>query len=92
MVLVPKKNKYTRGIGLLETFWKVVEALIENRLCAYLQFHDVLHRFRAIRSTGTAITELKLSQELARVEHNPLLMVFLDLRKAYGTVDKEHLI
>ena len=45
LVLIPKGATNTRGIGLLETLWKVVEALIDTRLCASLQIHDVLHRF-----------------------------------------------
>ena len=32
MVLILKRETDTRGIGLLETMWKVVEALIETLL------------------------------------------------------------
>ena len=55
LVLITKGTTNTRDIGLLETLWKVVEALIETRLCASLQMHDVLHGFRAGRGTETAI-------------------------------------
>ena len=71
LVLITKGTNNTRGIGLLETLWKIVEALIDTRLCASLQMHDFLRRFRAGRGTGTAIMELKLSQELAIIYQDP---------------------
>ena len=33
--------------------------------------------------------DLKLAQELVRIYHNPLVLVLLDLRKAYDPVDRE---
>ena len=62
LVLIPKRNTDTRGISLLETLWKVVEALIDTRLRARLQIQDVLHGFRYGRGTGAAIMELKIAQ------------------------------
>ena len=92
MVLIPKGTTDTRVIGLLETLGKVVEVLIDTRLCASLQFYGILHRFWAVRGTGTAIMDLNISQYLTRVYHNPLFMVFLYLRKAYYTVYRYRLI
>ena len=37
---------------------------------------------------GEAILELKLAQELARIDEDPLLLMFLYLRKAYETLDQ----
>ena len=62
LVLIPKVTTDTRVIGLLETLCKVVEALIDTRLCASLQLHDVLHELLDGRGTGTAIIELNLAQ------------------------------
>ena len=92
LVLIHKGTTYTRGTGLLETLWKVVEALIDTRLRASLQFHDILHRFWARRGTGTAIMELKLAQELVSIYQEPLFLLLLHLRKAYDIVDRERLI
>ena len=92
MVLIPKGTTDTRGIGLLETLWKVVEALIDTRLRTILQLNGVLNGFRARRGAGTAIMELNLAQELASIDQDPLLLVFLDLRKAYDTVGRERLL
>ena len=47
---------------MIETLWKVVEALIYTRLHTILLLHDVLYGFRYRRGAGTALVELKLSQ------------------------------
>lgn len=88
LVLLPKPNGEKRGIGLLETAWKIIESIITTRTNTVIQFHDCLHGFRAVRGTGTAILEAKLFQELASVEQEPLFYIFLDLRKAYDTIDR----
>ena len=82
----------TQCIGLLETMWKVVEALIDTRLFSIMQIHDVLHGFRDGRGTGSAITKLKLAQELSSIYQDPLFLIFLELMKDYDTVDWEHLL
>ena len=84
--LIPKGTTNTWSIGLLDTLWKLVEALIDNFLCAILQLHDILHGLRAKRETVMAIMELKIAQELVVIYQYPLFLVFLDLRKAYDTV------
>ena len=69
----------------------MAEELIDTCLRASLQMHGFLLRFRAGRGTVTAIIELKLYQELARIDQYPIFLVFLDIRKAYDTMDREHL-
>ena len=49
LVLIPKGNTNTRGVILMETLWKVVEAIIYTCLRASISLHDVLHGFRAVR-------------------------------------------
>ena len=92
LFLIPKENTVTRGIGLLETLWKVLDELIDTCLCTILQMHDFLHRFRAGRGMGTAIMDLKHSQEIASIDQDPLFLVFLDFSKAYDTVDRDRLL
>ena len=48
-----------------------------------------LHEFREGRGVGTATLESKLLQKLDRLAHEPLLQVFLDVRKAYDSLDRE---
>ena len=92
LVLIHKGTIDTQGIGFVETLWKVVKALIDMRLRASLQFHDALHGFWDGRGTGTYIMELKLTQDLPIVDHDPLFLVLLGLWKAYDTVDGERLV
>ena len=69
-----------------------MEALIDTRIRASLQMHYVLHGFRSRIRTETAIMELKLAQELARIDQDPLFLVFLDLSNSYDSVDRERLL
>ena len=92
LILISKGSTDTRGVVLLKALWKVVEALIYTCLCAILQMHNVLHRFRARRWMGTAIMKLKRAQNISSIDQDPLFLVFLDLRKAYDTVDQERLL
>ena len=88
LVLVHKGTRGTRGIVLQDTLCKLVEAIIDTRLRASLQFHDVLHRFRTERGTSMATMELKLAQYVTKINHNPLLLLLIDLRKSYNTVHR----
>ena len=92
LVLIPKDTTDTRGIGLLDTLWGMVEEIIDTRIRASLQFHEVLHGLRAGIWTGTAIMEMNLAQELLSVYHNHHFLVLFDLRKSYANVDRELLI
>ena len=92
LVLILKGNMDTRGICLLESMWKVVEAIIDTCLRSSVHLHDVLHGFHAGRVGGAVILELKLAQELDSIEQDPLLAVFLDLCKEYDTVDRGYLL
>ena len=82
LVLIPKGNIDTRGIGLLDRLWKVVEDVIDTRLWASIQFHNVLHGLHTERFTEKATMYLKISQYLISVNQDPLFLVFLYLRKA----------
>ena len=92
LVLIPKGTTDTIGIGMLETLWKVVEALIDTCLRASLQMNNILHGFRKGRGMGTAIMELKIAHDLARIDQELIFLVFLDLRKAYDTMDWDRLL
>jgi len=89
MVLLPKASSGYQGIGLLEIIWKVIAAIIDARIKASISFHDALHGFRAKPGTGTAIFEVKLFQQLASIQQVPVFEVFLDLKKAYDTLDRD---
>ena len=88
LVLLPKSDGGTRGIGLLEVIWKVVSSILDGRIKATIPFHDALHGFQMGRGTGTAIIEAKLFQQLANIGQVPVFEVFLDL-KAYDMLNRE---
>ena len=90
LILLPKAVEgQFRGIGLLEIVWKLISRVLDIRIKAAIDFHDCLHGFRAKRGTGTAIIEAKLLQQLATIDQAPLYKIFLDLKKAYDTLDRE---
>ena len=87
VVLIPKGEKYYRGIGLVEVMWKVV-AVILNRCFTYsITYHNALHGFRADRGMGTSTLEAKLLQQLAAIREEVLYVIFLDLTKVYDALD-----
>ena len=72
----------------------MVEPIIYTCLRDSVHLHNVLHGFRAGREkvTGKEILGLKLEQELASVDRDPLLLVLIDLHKSYDTVDHGRLL
>ena len=89
MVLVPKDSGGFCGIGLLEIIQKLITSIMDTWIKESVDFHDALHGFRAFWGTGTAIIEAKLIQQLATLHQVPLFQIFLDLWKAYDTLDHE---
>jgi hypothetical protein len=85
-VLIPKGGGKYRGIGLLEPIWKVLKKVMDLRLEA-IMLHDSLHVCLALQGTGTRIIEAKLAQQLAHLEQKPFFGVFINLRKAFDTMD-----
>ena len=76
------------GISLLEICCKVNEAIMDSRIKEVVVFHKILHGFLKKLGTGTAIIEFKFLQEIACISQVPLFAIFLDLRKAYDTLDR----
>ena len=68
--------------------WKVVAAILNRRLTAYITFHDFLHGFRAGCGTGTGTLKAKLLQQIAAWREEVLYVIFLDLHKAYYALDR----
>ena len=89
LAVIPKPDGGTRGLGLLDILWKLVEAIIDTRVKRSVKLHDILHGFVPHRGTGTAIIEAKLQQELASILDKVLYQLFLDLKKAYDKVDRK---
>ena len=88
MVLIPKGGGEYIRIGLVEVIWKVFTSIVNSRLRSTIILQDALHGFRQGRGTGTAIMEAKIEHKLAGISHEPLFQVFIDVRKAYGSLCK----
>jgi hypothetical protein len=91
VVLIPKGGGDYCGIGLLEPIWKVLERIMDHRLDA-IELHDCLHGCCVHHGTGTGVIEAKLAQQLSYLELKPFYGVFLDLRKAFDSMDRERCI
>jgi hypothetical protein len=91
VVLIPKDGGDYHGIGLLEPIWKVLEWIIDHHFNA-IELHDCLHGCCANCRTGTAVIEAKLAQQLSHLELKPFYRVFLDLKKAFDSMDRDHCI
>ena len=91
LVLIPKsqQNQF-RGIALLDVFYKLVSRIIHIRINNNVDYHNAIHGFRQNRGTTTAISELKLAMRSTRMDknRNPRYTIFLDLTKAYDTLDR----
>jgi hypothetical protein len=88
VVLIPKGGGDYHGIGLLEPTWKVCERIMDKRLNA-IALHESLHSCCDGCGTGLAIIKAKLAQQLAHLEQVPFYGVFLDLKKAFDSMDRE---
>ena len=76
MVLIPKRKRDYRGIGLVEVMWKLVAEILNHRLTASITYHDFLHGFRAGRGTDTVTLEAKLLQQLAALREEVLYVIW----------------
>ena len=93
LVLIPKsKAGEYRGIALLEVIYKLCTTIITQRIQDGVEFHDCVHGFRRKRGTSTAIIETKLRMQLAFRQQKPYYQIFLDLTKAYDTIDRSRMI
>ena len=54
-----------------------------------ITLQNALHVFRQGRGMGTATMEAKLAQKLAGIVQKPFPLVFIDVRKAYNSKDRE---
>ena len=78
-----------RPISLLSTFSKILEKVVANRLCFFLESNNLLSKeqfgFRSAHSTIHPLIHFinHVSQALNRKEHT--LAIFCDLRKAFDS-------
>ena len=82
-----------RGIALVSHAGKVLLKIVVNRLSDLCEAQQILPEeqcgFRPARSTIDMLFEVCRLQELGRQRKIPLYMCFVDLQKAYDSVDRE---
>ena len=54
VVLIPKGNGEFVVIGLVKVLWKALSGVINRQIGVVVQFHNVLHGFRASWGMGNA--------------------------------------
>ena len=96
MVLHKKKDRTEcgnyRGISLIAHAGKILLKIIARRLSEYCERVGILPEeqsgFRPNRSTTDMMFVIRRLQELARKKRIPLYVCFIDLTKAYDSVDR----
>ena len=96
MVLHKKKDRTEcgnyRGISLVAHAGKILLKIIARRLSEYCQRVGILPeeqtRFRPNRSTTDMMFVIRRLQKLAQKKRIPLYVCFIDLTKAYDSVDR----
>ena len=95
-VLHKKKDRFEcgnyRGISLVAHAGKVLLKIVATRLSAYCEARNLLPEeqcgFRPHRSTTDMMFAVRRLQELGRKARAPLFLCFIDLQKAYDSVDR----
>ena len=93
LVLLPKNEmgKF-RGITLLEVLHKLWGMIVYLRAVKVIKFHPAIHGFCCRRGCETAILEAKLEMQWAGFHSAPYFQIFLDLAKAFDSIDHDHLL
>lgn len=88
-------NNY-RHISILPAFSKIFEEIISVRLINYVESNNLIvkqqHGFRAQRSTESAILDFVHYIYLCLEEKSYVVGVFIDLSKAFDTLDHKILL
>lgn len=82
----------SRGISLLSIAGKVLAAIMLQRLNSHITekvLPDSQYGFRKDRSTTDAVFSMRQIQEKCKEEKKNLYMAFIDLSKAFDTVNRE---
>ena len=91
-------NDFTnyRPISLLSQFSKILEKIFHNRMMSFIEENNILYEsqygFRKNMSTSLAILELVENITTSIGDCKSTVGIFIDLKKAFDTVDHDILI
>lgn len=92
---VTSKNNF-RPISLLSVFAKVLEKIVKDQLTKYLDINNILpdsqYGFRQSKNISDALFDLNRDLNNAISSNKRCMLVFLDLAKAFDTVDRKILL
>nr|CAH7738545.1 unnamed protein product [Callosobruchus chinensis] len=85
-----------RPISILSCLSKIFEKLLNERIWSFVEKHDLIseHQFGFKKGKSTDDAMLELMQEIFVAVDNktPAMCVFVDLAKAFDTIDHGHLL
>ena len=90
----PAKLENYRPIALLQTFYKILAALVKNRLEPALEpwISKTQYGFRKKKSTSQALFIARRLMDMAERQGTNLTLVLLDWEKAFDKVDQDKLV
>ena len=88
----PSKLENYRPIALLQTFYKLLAAMIKRRLVVVLEpwIHKTQYGFRPRKSTSQAIFLTRRLMDLAERQGTNMSLVLLDWEKAFDKIDQKN--
>lgn len=101
VVPVPKENRPRkvedfRPVNMLPTLEKLIEIVVKNQLIEYIERSGILNKFqsgyRERHSCETALNLVLAKWKSISATGDYILAVFLDLKRAFETIDRGRLI
>ena len=68
--------------------WNVFAMVANFSLKRSVTLHDELYRFRAGMGMGNETSEAKLAHKFTGITHHLLFQYYLDVQKAYDSIDR----
>lgn len=92
----PKKADEYRPINMLPTIEKLIETVVKEQLMEFIVKNDVLTKFQSAYrerySCETALNLVLTKWKDIQATGDVILAVFLDLKRAFETIDRERLL